>query len=99
MVCVTRTFRGDPAFAQRVPEENLARLLNVFINELVRQRATYAMVCIAEVALMEVAVDRCLVVQGARSSSSNSASKSSRDYPEDIRCATLLLSRATVAGA
>ncbi|TYZ56949.1 hypothetical protein PybrP1_002825 [[Pythium] brassicae (nom. inval.)] len=29
-----RTFRGDPAFAQRVPEEKLARLLNVFINEL-----------------------------------------------------------------
>lgn len=30
------TFRGDPAFAHRVPEEKLARLLNVFINELVR---------------------------------------------------------------
>lgn len=30
-----RTFRGDPAFAQRVPEEKLVRLLNVFINELV----------------------------------------------------------------
>ncbi|DAZ98279.1 TPA: hypothetical protein N0F65_008964 [Lagenidium giganteum] len=29
-----RTFRGDPAFAKRVPEEKLARLLNVFINEL-----------------------------------------------------------------
>ncbi|KAF1331732.1 Bub2 protein, partial [Globisporangium splendens] len=29
-----RTFRGDPAFAQRVPEEKLVRLLNVFINEL-----------------------------------------------------------------
>jgi hypothetical protein len=34
-----RTFRGDPAFAQRVPEEKLARLLNVFINELVRWRS------------------------------------------------------------
>uniref|UniRef100_A0AAV1VBD8 Rab-GAP TBC domain-containing protein n=2 Tax=Peronospora matthiolae TaxID=2874970 RepID=A0AAV1VBD8_9STRA len=29
-----RTFRGDPEFAQRVPEEKLVRLLNVFINEL-----------------------------------------------------------------
>ncbi|CAH0493426.1 unnamed protein product [Peronospora farinosa] len=27
-------FRGDPEFAQRVPEEKLVRLLNVFINEL-----------------------------------------------------------------
>ncbi|CEG44965.1 bub2 protein [Plasmopara halstedii] len=29
-----RTFRGDLEFAQRVPEEKLVRLLNVFINEL-----------------------------------------------------------------
>ncbi|CAI5723467.1 unnamed protein product [Hyaloperonospora brassicae] len=29
-----RTFRGDSEFAQRVPEEKLVRLLNVFINEL-----------------------------------------------------------------
>ncbi|RLN88051.1 hypothetical protein BBJ28_00019082 [Nothophytophthora sp. Chile5] len=29
-----RTFRGDPAFAQRVPEEKLVRLLNAFVNEL-----------------------------------------------------------------
>ena len=29
------TFRGDPAFAKRVPEDKLARLLNVFINEVV----------------------------------------------------------------
>ncbi|RLN88138.1 hypothetical protein BBJ28_00022064 [Nothophytophthora sp. Chile5] len=29
-----RTFRGDSAFAQRVPEEKLVRLLNAFVNEL-----------------------------------------------------------------
>ena len=34
-----RTFTNDMEFASRVPEDKLARLLNAFVHEMVRQRS------------------------------------------------------------